>query len=186
MRTGTDKSVILILFEKIEVALAQLLTDNTIRSVEIWNGQDENEENERPRNYPYVAVEINVDWERIQATNSYEQIQNIQQNKQNGSATVTIHTMVQSLKNESLSFVENEPIRFLVHRAINLLQDDEYFTKLQRINTPAIPMHKRVYDLMTVYNCDVFEAAGQNTSEERILEVELQPEFDITDKSTNT
>jgi hypothetical protein len=184
MKTGTDKSVILILYEAIETKLTPLLTAGLIKSIEIWNGQDE-EENERPRNYPYVAIEINVDWEAAAVTNQYTTIQNIAQNVQRGVANVVIHTMVADLKNETLSFKAFEPIRFLVHRAVNMLNDADYFSALQRKNTPVIPKHGRVYDLMATYDCELYEAAGQLDNTAIELALSLVPELDITNKLLN-
>jgi hypothetical protein len=154
-----DKSVILRLYEDLETQLQTLIDDNTIGSVEVFNSQIDFESKERARIYPFVAIQITVEWEKPKVRSTDNENRKITQQEQNGICTVTIHHVFQSLKNETTAFKECEPIRHLVHRAVNEINDGNYYSKLLRITTLDDSSHDRVFDMMSIYQCGVTEPA---------------------------
>ena len=185
---AVDKSVQLILFEAIETALADLITDRDIYSVEIFNSQTDFESTERPRDYPYVAVNISTEWVKNLATNGQGYVKEISQTQQQGNTLVTIYTIFSNLNNETVAFKEAEPIRHCVHRAINLLEDSSYFTKLQRISSDLDSSHDRVFSFVTQYSTMVLEAALKDSTKETATDVTpvLTPDFVIDNETVRT
>ena len=159
-----DKSVQLILFEAIETALASLLNDKTIRSVEIFNSQTDFENQERPHLYPFVAVNISVEWTGARPTNNKGYTTKLAQPQQQGNALVTVYTIFENIQNETLSYKAAEPIRHCVHRAINQIEDKDYFTPLQRTLSDPDSSHDRVFSLVTNYTTEVTEAAMKDST----------------------
>lgn len=154
-----DKGVILRLFEDIQTALQSLIDNETIRSVEIFNAQTDFEGQERPRRYPFIAVQFTVEWEKPKIRSSDNENNVISQMEQLGMCNVTIYHVFSQLETETIAFEKSEAIRHLVHRALNELQDSNYYTHLLRINTLDDSSHDRVFNLMTVYQCQVMEPA---------------------------
>jgi hypothetical protein len=151
-----DKSVEIILFEQIQSALEPLLTSKSIRSVEIWNNQIDNEETERPHLYPYVAVEISTEW---RGEEGYNSISEIKQNQQKGECTVTIHYIYESLYTETETWVTQRAKLHIIHRLLNSLAYDQYFTPFTRQSTPHEESHGRVSDMQIIYSTEVIECA---------------------------
>ena len=149
-----DESVEIILFEQIQLALAVLLTTKVIRSVEIWNAQIDNGATERPRKYPYVAIQIDTAWQNEEAVNS---VPNLLQNQQKGTCNIIIHYIYESLKNETNAWIENRAIVHSIHRAVNGLEYDDFITPLIRTNTPHEDSHGRVSDIQINYNTQLIE-----------------------------
>lgn len=155
----TDKSSILVLFDDIKTALNNLLLDKTIQSIEIFNSQTDFENQERPRKYPFIMVDIVVNWQHTEVRTSDNSLRVIDQPQQKGQCTVTIHHVFQQLYDETTAFENTEPIRHKVHRAINLISNENYYTKLQRIDTLSNSSHDRVFDLQSIYQCMIYELA---------------------------
>lgn len=153
-----DKSVEIILFEAIQTALASLLAANTIRSVEIWNSQDDNEQRERPRNYPFVAVQIDTDW--MPEEGAYFEYD---QNQQKGDCIVTIHYIYEQIATETNQWLTQRAIVHQVHRALNGLSADG-ITPFVRNGTPHEESHDRVSDIRILYSTMLTECAYQDDS----------------------
>lgn len=168
----TDKSILLIMFEAIETALSELLTAKTIHSIEVFNAQTDFESEERPRKYPFVMIDMSIDWNKAEAGNRYTPTNKFKQPPQKGMMTITVHVVFSNLRHETLSFKETEAIRFEIHRAINNLQD-EYFTKLQRQSTLLDSSHNRVFDLISTYQCEVEEPGLIDANLETVTDPEL-------------
>ena len=175
----TDKSAQLVLFEAIETALEDSITDKTINSVEIFNSQTDFENKERPHLYPYVAVNISVEWKKIAVKNNQGYTSGMLQNQQEGLATVTVYVIFENLYDETVSFKEAEPVRHCVHRAINLLQDDNYFTYLMRIGSDLDSSHDRVFTFPMVYQCGIVESAMKDETKQVVTDVEPVLDTDL-------
>lgn len=183
-----DKSVQLVLFEAIETALNDLLEDKIINSIEVFNSQTDFESRERPRLYPYVAVLIRTEWIPTRATNNQGFITGISQNEQIGNTTVTIYTVFENINTETISFKAAEPVRHLVHRAINLLSDDNYFTQLIRVNSDIDTSHNRVFTYVSQYSTQLTELAYKDSTKQVVedVEIELTGELIIENETIRT
>jgi hypothetical protein len=184
----TDKSAILQLFENIETALEDTVQDGTIYSVEVFNSQTDFEKEEKPHLYPFVMIDISVQWDKIEAKTTDNSLRNIKQNWQKGNCTVTVHHVFSHLDNETTSFKETEPIRHEVHRAINLLEDENWHTKLQRISTLVDSSHNRVMDFISVYQCYIIEQAYKDEDKETVTDpsVVITASLDIDNETIRT
>ena len=183
-----DKGVILRLFEDIETALEELIADKVINSVEIFNSQMDFEDEERPRLYPFIAVQITVEWDPPQLRSSHNENNIINQNEQKGDCTVTVHHVFSQLQQETLSFKLTEPVRHKVHRALNLLKDGNYYTSLIRTSTLDNSSHDRVFDLITSYKCMILEPAYTDETQETVTDptISLDTDLDIDNQTIRT
>lgn len=182
-----DKSVEIILYEQIELALEDLLTEKTIRSVEIWNEQITNESTERPRQYPYVGVQIDTEWMGDEAYNS---IPNIKQNQQKGNCTIIIHYIYESLQDETQTWLTQRAHAHTVHRALNGLYYDQYFVPLIRTSTPHEDSHDRVSDIQITYMTQIIECGITDEDAHTVAsgdwEIEHQNDLDIDNDTIRT
>lgn len=159
----TDKSAQLVLFEAIQTALQPIIDDLTISEVIIFNSQINFESEERYKEFPFIAVDITIEWMKPEATNGRPN--NLIQNFQKGDCTVTIHHVFENIDNETEAFEEAEPIRHEVYRRLNGLIDENYFTPLLRVNSLLDTSHDRVFDYITQFNCLILESAFESPSE---------------------
>lgn len=148
-----DKSAELTLFEAIETKLA---TVTDIKSVEIYNDQFNNEEQERARLYPYVTVEINTVWQGSEAHNTNLPIV---QNQQKGECTVRIRLTYNSLLDETKVWKQFIALNHKLYRALNGLADENQFTPLERIGTPHQEPHGAVTEIVTEWSTTLIEFA---------------------------
>jgi len=159
MTTTDDKSAKLVLFEDIEIALQPLMADETIHSIEVFNSQKDFENKERPRNYPFVAIDIATEWSGPTTNNAYKQLGYIINNEQDGNCLVTVHCVFADLDDETTAFKTAEPVRHCVHRYIQEIKNNPYYTPVIRIGDLLDTSHGRVFDLITTYKTDLKELA---------------------------
>lgn len=145
-----DKAVEILLFEAIQTALSDV---TGIKTVEIWNFQDDNENKERPRLYSFVGVEINTEWENEEgAYPDYDQ------NQQKGNTIVTIHYIYEQIAKETNQWLDQRAIVHNVYRALNGLTTDQS-TPLIRTSTPHEDSHGRVSDIQIIFSATLTECA---------------------------
>lgn len=159
----TDKSAQLILFEDIQTALQPIIDDGTITAVVIFNSQMEFENREGYKEFPFVAVNINVEWAKPEATAGIPN--NLIQNFQKGVCNIQIHQIFENIDTETVAFEEGEPIRHEVYRRLNGLINENYFTPLLRIGSDLDTSHDRVFDYITLFQCEIMESAFQSPKE---------------------
>lgn len=159
----TDKSAQLVLFEDIQTALQPIITDGTICDVIIFNSQIDFEKQERYKEFPFVAVDINVEWIKPEATAGKPN--NLIQNFQKGTCNIGIHHVFENIDNETIAFEEAEPIRHEVYRRLNCLINENYFTPLSRIGSDLDTSHDRVFDYITIFQCQILESAFESPKE---------------------
>ncbi len=151
-----DKSVQLTIYESIKTKIEQTVSD--IKRVVVWNNQPNYEIEERPYEYPYIGVEMSVEWMRTEASNRDGQLARLTQNQQKGIVTINIHHVFENLNNETDSFVTIENIRHKCFRALNNL-DNAQFTPLERIASAPDSDHDRVIILVDTYTTEAIEYA---------------------------
>jgi hypothetical protein len=159
LQTTTDKSAKLQLFEDIETALQPLINDGTINSVEAFNSQTDFENQERPRFYPYVAVDFTTEWNGVEATNAFKQLAYKIQNEQKGNCIVTVYVIFENLDDETTAFKTAEPIRHCIHRYIQELDNKNIFTPLIRFADNLDSSHDRVFSYISQYRTNLIEMA---------------------------
>lgn len=159
----TDKSAQLVLFEDIQTALQPVVDDGTICEVIIFNSQIDFEAKERYKEFPFIAVDINVEWGGIEATAGKPNT--LIQNFQKGNCTIGIHHVFENIDNETIAFQEAEPIRHEVYRRLNCLINENYFTPLSRTGSTLDTSHDRVFDYITIFNTNLLESAFEASKE---------------------
>ncbi len=167
----TDKSSLLTLFDDIK---AKVLEDVTgISEVVVYSSQMDNEDTQRPFAYPYVALEMVIDWEPSEAHGSVSPAAGAIGQQRKGDATIIVHTLFCNREDDTPGFQTNEPIRHQVHRAIDLLQNSTYFTHLLKTRDELPILFDSVQDYRTTYVCSVVEGA-------LIIGTQFDiPEFDV-------
>ena len=153
----TDKSAQLVLFEDIQTALQPIIDDETISEVIIFNSQINFENTERYYEFPFIAIDINVEWMKPEATAGKPNT--LLQNYQKGICNVDIHHIFENIDTETVAFSESEPVRHEVYRRLNGLINDDYFTPLLRIGSQLDTSHDRVFDYITRFQCQIIESA---------------------------
>lgn len=148
-----DKSAEITLFEAIETKLAEL---HELKTIEIYNAQYDNEDQERARRYPYVTVEISTDWTGTEARNSQQELL---QNQQKGACTVTVRLNYDSLLTETKAWKEFKALNHKLFRKLNGLSDANQFTPLERSSTPHEEPHGPVTEILTVWQTTLIEFA---------------------------
>ena len=153
----TDKSTLLTLFEDIK---AKIIDANIgVSEVVVFSSQLDNEDAQRPFGYPYVAVQMTIDWEPNESHGSVSPAAGAIGLQRKGLAAIIIHTLFKNRKDDTDGFLENEPIRHQVHRAVDLLENNLYFTKLIKAQDQLPVLFASVQDYMTVYTSNVVEGA---------------------------
>jgi len=160
-----DKSLLLILFEDIKTVVDAL--ESIKGKTVIYAAQEDNEAQQRPFLYPYVAVQMNIDWEMPEAIGSggNYKVSNVGSIageiglQRKGLATITIHVRFKNRENDTEVFLQNEAIKHEVHRAVDLLEKDPYYTELLKLaeNTPVNDGKQQ--DHTITYICSVKEGA---------------------------
>ena len=154
-----------ILFKEIQLALAPLLLSETITRVVVWNSQTENEAEERPYKYPYVGIDIGILWSKKEGAS----VDGIDKKQQSGIATIMVHHVFEDLKNETDRYEDEEDIRHQVFRALDELDNDDYFGQLMRVQSLPDNDHERVVDLVDVYECDIHSLATLIDDRQQII-----------------
>ena len=172
-----DKSVLLTIFEEIS---AKILADVTeISEVVIYSNQEANEAEQRPFDYPYVAIQMVIDWEPDEARgNNYDNppINGAIGLQKKGMATIQIHTMFANRNDDTPAFIENEAIRHKVHRAIDLMDDSTgFYTALLKVQDQLPIEINGNQDFITTYVCAVKEGAIIRGTESTIPEIGVTP-----------
>lgn len=153
----TDISTLLTLFQDIR---AKILADvSEISEVVVFSSQLDNEDTQRPFAYPYVAVQMTIDWEPSEAHGSVSPAAGAIGLQKKGLAAIIIHTLFGNRKDDTDGFIQNEPIRHKVHRAVDLLENTLFFTKLLKVQDQVPILFNSVQDYMTVYTSNVVEGA---------------------------
>lgn len=185
MTEADDKSAQLVLFEDIQTALQSIVTDGTITEVIVFNSQIDFESQERYKEFPFIAVDINVEWIKPEATAGKPNT--ISQNFQKGNCTIGIHHVFENIDNETTAFEEAEPIRHEVYRRLNGLINNNYFTPLLRAGSTLDTSHDRVFDYITIFQCLIQESAFE-APKEVVADVEpvLIPTLEIDNETIRT
>jgi hypothetical protein len=153
----TDKSSLLTLFEDIKAKIIANIPE--ITEVVVYSSQLDNEDTQRPFAYPYVALEINIDWDMSEAHGSYSPVAGAIGNQRKGDAIIIVHTLFGNRNDDTKTFTDNEPIRHRVHRAVDLLDNDIFFTPLLKTRDELPILFNSVQDYRTAYVCSVVEGA---------------------------
>ena len=153
----TDKSVLLTLFEDIKAKINASVSE--ITEVVVFSSQLDNEDAQRPFAYPYVALQISIDWENSEGRGSVSPASGAIGNQRKGDAIIVVHTLFGNRNDDTKTFTDNEPIRHRVHRAVDLLDNDTYFTPLLKTADGLPILFNSVQDYMTTYLCSVVEGA---------------------------
>lgn len=156
----TDKSTLLTLFEELRAKI--LASVPAITEVVIYTNQEENESTQRPFAYPYVSLQMTIDWESNEARGTSSDNPPVAgaiglQSK--GAATIMVHTLFKNREDDTPSFIRNEAIRHEVHRAIHLHYLEPFFTRLIKVKDDLPIEINASQDYTTTYTSDVKEGA---------------------------
>ena len=177
-----DKSAELQLFEDIQSALSTMLEDKDIYTVEIYNAQEQNEGNERPRDYPYVAVDIQTVWERTEASTPLYPIHMLRQNQQKGQCTLTVHCLFSDLKTETERYLVAKPIAHCVYRYLQGLKSDDYYTQLDRQTSFNTIGEGKVFDIQQIFTCEIIESGLLYSDDNEYTVTEIDTDTNLDDR----
>lgn len=153
----TDKSSLLTLFDDIKAKIIASVTE--ITEVVVFSSQLDNEATQRPFAYPYVAIEMTIDWELSEARGSHSPTAGVTGRQRKGDASIIIHTLFGNREDDTDGFQTNEPIRHEVHRAVDLLENDTFYTPLLKVRDELPILFNAVQDYRTSYICSIVEGA---------------------------
>lgn len=156
-------SVKLDIFNDIVAAIEAIVDINDVRvinTVELWNSQLENEEEEIPFNFPAVFIEFaEIPWTSTNQQPSTLGAQgNVTKEQKGVNALVMIHIAHSQLENETVSFPIIDAINDTVYFAIQGLFKNEKYSPLLRTTELQDTDHDRVIDwqmgfLTTMFQC---------------------------------
>jgi len=172
----TDKSSLLILFENIQTKILAEVPE--ISEVVVYSNQENNEDVQRPFTYPYVSVQMVIDWlsnETVGNSTDNPAVSGAIGRQSKGTATIIIHTMFYNRNDDTKSFLQNEEIRHKVHRAIHLFNVAPWFTMLIKVQDQLPIEIDASQDFITTYQTEVKEGAYLNK------EIGSIDEFGISD-----
>ena len=157
----TDKSTLLTLFEQIQTKILANVTE--ISEVVVYSNQENNEEVQRPFTYPYVSVQMVIDWDMPEAignnTDGNPPVNGNIGRQKKGIANIVIHTMFYNRNDDTKAFLQNEAIRHKVHRAVDLLHYAPFFTEILKVQDQLPIEIDASQDYPTTYICSVKEGA---------------------------
>lgn len=105
-----------------------------IKTVELHNSQFDNEATERPHQYPFCTIEFSdMAWDVTQQRAPVNTSVGNVTHQQQGLFLMTVHVGFQSLKDETLSFLDLDPILTKVYRSLNGLSG-ETFGVIKRVS----------------------------------------------------
>lgn len=169
-----DKSVLLTIFEDIRTKIIDNVT--SISEVVVYSNQEANEENQLPFEYPYVSLQIIINWfgnEAPGVSTANPAVNGSIGRQSKGEATIIVHTMFRNRNTDTASFLENEVIRHEVHRAIHLMNNNPHFTELIKVQDQLPVEIDASQDYMTSYICAVKEGALIDKAKGIIPEIEI-------------
>lgn len=141
----------------------KLNTDVTsVKTVRLWNGQPDSDENERVYEYPAVFIEFQaIDWKTDNSAGNFEVTGNMTQQQTAENATITLHCCFWDLRDETDSFSATDDIVTLIYIAMQQLckesNTDGYFTGLNRIAERMDVNHNNVLDWQMDFVCCMHE-----------------------------
>ncbi len=141
-------------------------TDNirVINTVELWNSQLENEEEEVPFNFPAVFIEFGeVVWTTNQKPPSIGPQSDIVGEQKGINSLITIHIAFSQLDDETVSFPIISPKIDKVYFAIQRLSG-EFYSELLRVAERQDIDHERVIDFQMDFLTTIFQCGEKDTS----------------------
>jgi len=159
----------------------QLSTISSVKTVELFNSQYNNEIRERVTRYPATLIEFQ---EVVWAMSSHRAGRNVRKtvdignltHQQKGKMILVIHIVYQTLKTETDSFTEIDAIVTDVYRALANLEITDC-TGLQRASDEQDADHDGVVVWKTTFTLDVEEKAWNDTN---IVDANIESETPIT------
>jgi len=160
----------------------RLSTISSVKTVELFNSQYNNEARERVTAYPALFIEFQ---EVVWAMSSHRAGRNVKKtvdignltHQQKGNMTIVIHIVYQTLKTETDSFAEIDAIVTDVYRALANLEITDDCTGLQRASDEQDTDHDGVVVWKTTFTLDVEEKAWNDTN---IVDANIESETPIT------
>jgi len=163
----------------------------SVKTVELYNSQYDNEERERPTRYPAVYIEfVSIEWlmssHRVgrNIVNTADLGRLTQQQK--GNMEVILHLCYRTMKDEKDSFAEIDVIRHDMYKLLSNYQITTETTGMQRLRDEQDPNHNGVVVWKTTYALSVEEKAwidtdivDANVESKDPIELELNMELDI-------
>jgi len=181
-------SVIADVYNGIVSKMAEL---TSVKTVELYNSQYDNEERERPTRYPAVYIEFgSIEW----LMSSHRVGRNIVNTadigrltqQQKGNMEVILHLCYRTMKDEKDSFAEIDVIRHDMYKLLSNYQITTETTGMQRLRDEQDPNHDGVVVWKTTYALSVEEKAwidtdivDANEESKDPIELELKMELDI-------
>lgn len=169
------------------VTAVEAITDNGVRvinTVELWNSQLENEEEEIPFNFPAVFIEFPlIPWTTTNQPPPTIGNQGDIIGEQKGiDALITLHIAFSQLENVTVSFPIISPTIDRVYFAVHKLSGD-FYSQLLRVEERQDTDHNRVIDwqmdfLTTLFQCgekdsDLTEIPGGTITPEIIIDLDI-------------
>lgn len=155
-----------------------------IETVELWNSQIDNEEDEIPFNFPAVFIEFSlIPWTTTNQRPPTIGTQGDIQGEQKGlNALITIHIAFSQLEDETVSFPIISPIIDKVYFAIQKLSGD-FYSALLRVEERQDTDHERVIDWQMDFLTTLFQCGEKDSSLTQIpggtVDLTLDVELDI-------
>jgi len=153
-----------LIFDDINTAITANAT--SIKDVQIWNSQLDNETKERQHNYPVVFVEFSqMNWDKTLLKPSRDNSRGNATNQQRGSFIITLHIAFWQLQNETVSFPIIDTIIDTVYFAIEGLQgtNKAYYNPLLRISERQDVVHDNIIDWQIDFSCAVEQQSQEDT-----------------------
>ena len=161
-----------------------------IQTVELWNSQLENEDKEKPFNFPAVFIEFGeIPWTSTNQKPSTLGTQgNVTKEQKGDNTLITLHIAFSQLEDETVSFPLIDPIIEKVYFKIQGLTGD-FYKPLLRVAERQDTDHDRVIDWQMDFNVLIFQCGELDDTLTKIdagtLDVNVDVDLDI-DPPTQT
>jgi len=156
-------SVKLDIFNDIVTAVEAIVDINSVKvinTVELWNSQLENEDDEKPFNYPAVFIEFGeIPWTSTnQQPSALGSQGNVTKEQKGEDSLIIIHIAFSQLEDETVSFPIIDAVIDEVYFAIQGLFVDQKYSPILRVAERQDTDHDRVIDwqmdfVTTMFQC---------------------------------
>lgn len=169
------------IFNDIVTALTPV---DKIETIELWNSQLDNENDEIPFNFAAIFIEfIEINWSSSNLSPPKIGSDGNKRKEQKGAGTIVmLHLAFSQLEDETISFPIISPIIDSVYFAVQLLQGD-FYTPLLRISEEQDTDHGRVIDWQMGFSTMINQCGELDDSLNEIpggtLDVNVNVDLDI-------
>ena len=156
-----------------------------VETIQLWNSQLANENEEIPFNFPAVFIEFSeLAWTSTNLKPSRLGTQgNVTKEQEGEGGLIILHIAFSRLENETISFPIIDPVIDKVYFAIQGLKRKERYTSLLRVSELQDTDHGRVIDWQMGFSTMLFQCGELDTTLTEIpggtLDVDVNVDLDI-------